>query len=423
MQTRLAKFLSRGSFKSDAIYSVCSAHPWVLRAAMRVAKRDNDPLLIEATSNQVNQFGGYTGMRPPDFRDMVVSLAVQEGFPAKNLLFGGDHLGPHPWSSRPAQEAMALAREMIAEYAKAGFHKFHLDTSMACADDPKSLPDSTVAERAAELCEVAEQTRDNTEKVYIVGTEVPTPGGATESLTEMRVTTAPEAERTIQIHQQSFAARGLESAWQRVIGIVVQPGVEFNHDQVVEYVPDKAIALKEVLAHHQELIFEAHSTDYQPPRAYRELVRDGFRILKVGPALTFSMREALFALSSIEQELLPPSQWSSLPGIIEKVMLKDPSHWQQHYHGSAETQRILRRYSYSDRMRYYWGAPEIEKAMQILITNLEQTGIPETMLSQYLPNQYQAWREGQIRRTPLDLVLRHIEDTLAPYADACHAAY
>jgi D-tagatose-1,6-bisphosphate aldolase subunit GatZ/KbaZ len=59
------------------IYSVCSAHPLVLRAAMRQAAEDETVLLIEATSNQVDQFGGYTGMTPERFRDFVHALAAE----------------------------------------------------------------------------------------------------------------------------------------------------------------------------------------------------------------------------------------------------------------------------------------------------------------------------------------------------------
>ena len=57
------------------IYSVCSAHPLVLEAALRLPARTGGLALIEATSNQVNQDGGYTGMRPADFRERVLSIA------------------------------------------------------------------------------------------------------------------------------------------------------------------------------------------------------------------------------------------------------------------------------------------------------------------------------------------------------------
>ena len=52
------------------ITSVCSAHPLVLRAALEHAAQTGTVVLIEATSNQVDQDGGYTGMRPADFRDL-----------------------------------------------------------------------------------------------------------------------------------------------------------------------------------------------------------------------------------------------------------------------------------------------------------------------------------------------------------------
>ena len=61
--------------------------------------------------------------------------------------------------------------------------------------------------------------------------------------------------------------------------------------------------LTELLKDEAGLVYEAHSTDYQRPESYRNLVRDGFAILKVGPALTFAMREVLEALSLIEAEL------------------------------------------------------------------------------------------------------------------------
>lgn len=51
--------------KTNGIYAVCSAHPLVLEAAIRYASANQTPLLIEATSNQVDQFGGYTGMSVP----------------------------------------------------------------------------------------------------------------------------------------------------------------------------------------------------------------------------------------------------------------------------------------------------------------------------------------------------------------------
>ena len=127
--------------KSKGIYSVCSAHPWVLEAVIDQALEDESDVLIEATSNQVNHLGGYTGMLPEDFRQRVIGIAASKGFNESRLILGGDHLGPNPWQKQPAHAAMLEAERMVEAYVRAGFQKIHLDASMACAGDQRpTLP-------------------------------------------------------------------------------------------------------------------------------------------------------------------------------------------------------------------------------------------------------------------------------------------
>jgi len=403
------------------IYSVCSAHPWVLEAAIDQALEDKSDVLIEATSNQVNHLGGYTGMLPEDFRRRVIDIAAGKGFDESRLILGGDHLGPNPWQKQPAPAAMGEAVRMVEAYVRAGFQKIHLDASMACADDRVPLADETVARRAAVLCAAAEQASGGNKPVYVIGTEVPVPGGATESLTELAVTSREAAAETLAIHRRVFKDAGLESVWPRVIALVVQPGVEFNHDSVVDYDPARALHLTELLKDEEGLVYEAHSTDYQRPEAYRNLVRDGFAILKVGPALTFAMREALAALSSIETELVAQGQCSQLMAVLDRVMVEDRRHWEHHYSGDERAMRLQRRYSYSDRARYYWTAPEVMKAVEKLIGNLRRTAIPETMLSAFLPEEYRRVRAGALDPDPPSLIIHHIRQVLRAYAGACIA--
>lgn len=401
------------------IYSVCSAHPLVLEAAVRQAVADDSPLLVEATSNQVNQLGGYTGMRPRDFREFALGIASAHGLPEDKLVLGGDHLGPNPWQHLPATEAMPLAGEMVAEYSRSGFTKIHLDASMACKGEQAPLPDSVVAERAARLCRAAEEASGGRPRYYVIGTEVPIPGGATESLTELEVTPYDHAERTLNIHREVFSSAGLANVWPRVIALVVQPGVEFNHTSVVDYDSAKTVGLRKLLRDKGGIVFEAHSTDYQRPSAYKELVRDGFSILKVGPALTFALREALFALECIEKELIPRETCSHLAETVERQMLLHPEHWSKHYHGTPEEQRLLRRYSYSDRIRYYWPDPQVKTAVEKLMSNLESVDLPETLLSSAMPDEYLAVRTGKLRATPHELVIHKIQQAIHPYAAAC----
>lgn len=420
LQQLLSNRKDASSFQG--IYSVCSAHPWVLRAAMQQAKTSGSPLLIEATSNQVNQFGGYTGMRPADFYHTVIELAQREQFPVERLILGGDHLGPNPWQHLSAAEAMTHAETMVGAYAAAGFTKLHLDASMTCADDLLMLPDAVVAERAARLCHAAEKAAPGKTLLYVIGTEVPTPGGETKDLSHMHVTTKQAALQTLEVHQRVFAEYNLTHVWPRVVAMVVQPGVEFNHDSVVFYQSDKTKELVTLLDNQERIVFEAHSTDYQLDSGYKELVNDGFIILKVGPALTFAMREALFALSMLEATLFPEREWSDLPYIIEQAMLRRPEDWAKHYGGTPQEQKLLRRFSYSDRIRYYWTEPTIQEAVEQLIHNLEQRPIPATLISAYLPEQYRRLRPQLPTLSPEDLILDHIRQTLEPYAAACAPA-
>ncbi len=424
MRTRLHHCLFPTELAAPpGIYSVCSAHPLVLRAAAEQAVADTSLLLIEATSNQVNQSGGYTGMQPAGFRTFVESIVQTAGLPLDRLILGGDHLGPNPWRHLPSANAMQQAETMVAAYAAAGFSKIHLDASMACQDDPAVLSDEEIAGRSVRLCRAAEQARDLAAEapVYVIGTEVPTPGGATHSLNSGIAITSPEAAaHTLDVHRQAFLAAGLDDAWARVIAIVVQPGVEFDHDSVIDYDHARAEAL--IAWRRREaagIVFEAHSTDYQVPAAYPALVEDGFAILKVGPALTFALREALDALSAIEAQIIPADQQSNLQAVIEQTLLANPGSWQPYYHGTPAEQALLRRFSYSDRVRYYWHFPEINAAVAKLVANLSATPIPQSMLSLYLPSQYEHLRAGTIAADPNSLLVDKVKDVLRVYAAAC----
>ncbi|MBJ7614494.1 MAG: class II D-tagatose-bisphosphate aldolase, non-catalytic subunit [Candidatus Dormibacteraeota bacterium] len=250
---------------------------------------------------------------------------------------------------------MAAAKTMVDSYVRAGFRKIHLDASMTCADDPKTLAADIVAERAADLCESAESVADPARApYYIIGTEVPVPGGAHEDLQELAVTRIEDLANTIEIHREGFETRGLQEAWSRVIGVVVQPGVEFDHARIIDYQPGKAKALSEVILNYDGLVYEAHLTDYQTETALTNLVRDHFAILKVGPGLTYAAREAIFALSRIEQEWITDRPLSNICQKLDELMLANPGYWDQYYFGDDVERALARKYSFSDRLRYYW---------------------------------------------------------------------
>ncbi len=402
------------------IPSICSAHPAVIEAALRYRQAYPRPLLIEATSNQVNPFGGYTGMTPADFARLVGDMADAVGFPRRSLILGGDHLGPLPWSDEPAARAMEKAKEMVRACVQAGFVKLHLDCSMACADD-SDLPVERVAARTAELAQTAEETaaERNDSLRYVIGTEVPPAGGARSGEPSPTVTDPAAVAETIEQTRRAFSALGLERAWERVVAVVVQPGVEFGDEAVHEYDPSRATGLARFIESVPGMVYEAHSTDYQPRSALRALVEDHFGILKVGPALTFAYREAVFALAMMEAELVPAQERSHLIETLDTVMREKPVHWRRYYSGSEREQAFKRRYSRSDRIRYYWAEPRVQAAVGRLLDNIGSRPLPFPLVSQFAPYACDEIRRGSLPASPSAVIYARIREVLEDYDAAC----
>ncbi len=394
------------------ITSVCSAHPYVLKQTLRTFERP----LIEATCNQVNQFGGYTGMKPADFVRFVRGIAEQNEIPFDKVILGGDHLGPSVWQAEPADVAMSKAETLIHDYVDAGFVKIHLDCSMRLGDDPEGALDIEIsARRAARLAKIGENIGQGNLH-YVIGTEVPIPGGATEHQDGVNVTRVEDAQQTIDITRDAFLGEGLDSAWERVIAVVVQPGVEFGNDFVLPYKADAARNLSKFIE-TQSMVYEAHSTDYQSCQALGDLVRDHFAILKVGPGLTFAFREAVFALAMMDVELFPFQERSNIISVLDDVMLAQPKHWVKYYQGDEKEKAFKRKYSLSDRIRYYWTEPRVQQTLGEMLGRLDQNPLPVTLLKQFVPDVYAM--AGEL--TSEQVLLAKIQFVLDDYAQACRA--
>lgn len=418
---------NRGTTREAGIYSCCSANPFVIRAALRRAAQTGTVALVEATANQVNQYGGYTGMTPEDFHRYLYKIAAEEGFPPECLLCGGDHLGPLSWQHLPEREAMDEAKKLVRAYVLAGFSKIHIDATMRVADDDPNvrLADETIARRGAALCLQAETAfaeyhashPDAPAPIYVIGSEVPIPGGAQENEDTVSVTSACDLAASVDAFHAAFCRAGLQDAWQRVVAVVVQPGVEFSDASVVCYDRAAAAQLTESLSRYPQLVFEGHSTDYQPKQCLRKMVEDGIAILKVGPALTFGLREGLFALEKIERELLRLREFvaSNFSAVLDQVMLENRKNWEKYYHGDFTEQRFARAFSYSDRARYYLTDARVTAAVEQLLGNLDRIGIPPALLSQYLHTQYLRVRDGQLRPCAADILIDHIGDFIDDY--------
>lgn len=365
-----------------AIPSVCSAHPDVLRASMARAAVLGRPLVVEATSNQVNQDGGYTGQTPDAFIAMALELAKTAGLDRDSLVFGGDHLGPQAWRAQDAETAMAKAHVMVADYVAAGFSKIHLDCSEGCRGENPTLADAITARRSAALARTCLQASPDPDRLlFVVGTEVPPPGGArVDEGGDIPATKGDDAVRTLAAHKAAFEAAGIGAAFAQVAGLVVQPGVEFSPMAVHAYPMDRKLPFRTAMADWPGVCLEAHSTDYQKPAVYPHLAAEGFAFQKVGPALTFAWRQAVYALDVLRSLLGHPGP--TLKDSMEALMTTSPDHWHGHYSGTAEALHIARHFGLADRIRYYWPQEDAHRALQQLKAWLGDRTLPEPMLRQ-----------------------------------------
>lgn len=411
------------------MYSVCSANPYVLEACMQNAKRKNSTLLIEATSNQVNQFGGYTGLTPGKFAMWIKTMSERCDLDWDRITLGGDHLGPTPWQAKSSDVAMKLSEELIYGYAAAGFQKIHLDASMRLGDevDSSGLDKRIVASRTARLALQAEKAiKDHNIKktpYYVIGSDVPIAGGMLDQEELIAISDVDDVKETLEETRKAFYAVGLVEAWERVIALVVRTGVEFGDQSIFRYQSKKTKELSSFIKDQPGIIYEAHSTDYQTADDLRQMVCDHFAILKVGPALTFAFREAIFSLAFIEDELCnlrKVKNRSDIVEVLDRAMKEDPSFWEKYYKGDESQLRFARKFSLSDRSRYYWTKPQVAEALQLLLNNLsEQDDIPWSLVDQFFPCRDLSFRSGRKYDLPKLLISKSIDKVVNDYSYAC----
>ncbi|MBQ6511871.1 class II D-tagatose-bisphosphate aldolase, non-catalytic subunit [Methanobrevibacter sp.] len=415
------------------IPSFCTANGIVIEAILEYSKKFNDYVLIEATANQVNQFGGYMNMTPYDFVDYIYDIADKVDFPKEKLLLGADHFGPLAWADKSETEAMENAKELVEQAVLAGYTKIHLDTSMRLGSDDVNvkLSDEVIAKRGVELYEVCEEAfKQRVEKfpnsihpVYVIGSEVPIPGGEFEEVDTLQVTSPNDFKNTINAYDKKFKEAGIKNAWDNIIAVVVQPGVEFSNVNVHLYEREEMNGLSKVLKDYPNLVFEGHSTDYQPPAKLKEMVGDGVAILKVGPACTFAFREGLFALSMMEKELIKDkAKHANFIECLEEVMIENPKDWQNYYIGSELEKELSRKYSFSDRSRYYMSRGDIESSIDNLFNNIDSCDLPLGLIKQFFPNAFMKILEEDYPLDSKSLVKSNVIDVVEDYFHATKAS-
>ena len=375
---------------SRGIVSYCTGNLTVIDNLLKIYKKIGKVLLVEATANQVNQFGGYTGMTPKKFAEKIHNLARKNNFPENLLILGGDHLGPLTWKNKEADQAMSLAKDLVHDFVEAGFQKIHLDTSMKLADDDKNGPLSLgiIAQRGCDLFIECETTaaKYGYQCIYTIGSEVPIPGGEVRS--QISVTCPNDVKATITEYSNAFKKNIVANKnFSKVKAIVVQPGVEFSLDTKINFDPEKAKSLCELLQSElTQFVYEGHSTDYQTKASLKAMVKNGVKILKVGPALTYAYRCALIRLECLEHDIKGIS-YSNFSSVLKQTMIAEPKYWESYY---SQQMDIDHSGSYLDRERYYLSDSKVERCINILKQNID-TYAKESLLYKWFPNEFESY--------------------------------
>jgi D-tagatose-1,6-bisphosphate aldolase subunit GatZ/KbaZ len=291
---------------------------------------------------------------------------------------------------------------------------------MPLLDDPPGVLDlELIAQRTAQLAKVSEDslTNDSPKPWYVIGSEVPTPGGLQSNSEKIHITNIEDVKQTLEITKKAFSKLGLDYLWKRVVAIVVQPGVDFGDDFIVRYDRAKSFELSKFIE-EEPLIYEAHSTDYQKKEDLAQMVEDHFAILKVGPALTYAFRDALFMMARIEDELIRENKRSNLVKVIDDVMVSDPKYWIDYYLGNSDEISKSRKNSYSDRIRYYWNYDEVARSMHTLFLNLKNKKIPNSIIN-YQKNKLSDQVNLDKKFNPQLIIENFINEVLFDYKYAC----
>lgn len=364
-----------------AIASWCTAHALTLRAILDAHRDDDDPILIETTGNEVNQFGGSSGMTPATFRKLVENTADEADVDARRIILGGHQLGPGPWKNRSASAANGLARDMVRAYVEAGFTKLHFDASVACSDESE-VSERTSAERVAGLCAAAEGARTKRAPIaYVLEANARRGARRTVARDALSVTRPDDVVRSVDLHRAAFADHGITDALKRVIALVVQPGHAYGNSTVVPFDMKKRATLNRAALKIPGLAFEAHSADYQREASLALLVASRVAILKVGPELAFAFREAIFAMAEIEIRL-EGRQRSGVISVLETAMDENVEQCSSQAPTEAN-ERVDRLFDLNDLARHSWSDPRVIAALKLLFANIDSGPVHPGLISQF----------------------------------------
>ncbi|MFL2882670.1 MAG: class II D-tagatose-bisphosphate aldolase non-catalytic subunit [Pelagibacteraceae bacterium] len=390
--------------------SFCTSNFDVLKIIMLFSKFNNLPILIESTSNQVNQNGGYTGLTPSKFAKKVYSLSSSLKLNKKKILLGGDHLGPLPWKNLSKKKALANAKILVKNCLKAKYKKIHIDTAIICKDEKKITRADIISRCKLILNNIKDKELKNT--FLVVGTEVPFAGGGQNSkIVPTKISSIKE-----EYDQYKILFDNRKLIKNKKFSMVIEPGIEFFHNKV-KRTNLKDFKKKLNFSKKNKFSYEAHSSDYQKEKDLRKLVKNNFQFLKVGPELTYFFSKSIFAMENIEKKLF--KRVSNLKYKFDKVMKNNKKYWKLYYRGKPAKIEYLKFNSYLDRIRYYWNFSEINKSKLILESNINKIE-NNIFLRVFKLNKKQILIKKKLNLKNFDMIVYiFLSKTLEKYYRAC----
>ena len=390
--------------------SFCTSNFDVIKAILFYSKYLNLPVLLECTSNQVNQNRGYSGLKPKDFRKKVISLSKKIKLNKKKIIFGADHLGPLPWKDLDKKKAFRNAKNLLKSVLNEDFEKIHLDTTIICKNDKKFSID-VIQNRFFKLFELIPKKK--LRKLYlVVGSEVPFAGGG--NLTD-NISNLKDIQKDFSTYNNIINKGRTKSV---NFALVIEPGMSFSNSRVRKPDFEKLTEISN-FSKKNNLHFEAHSTDYQKEEVLKKLVKLNFKFLKVGPELTFKLHESIKYMLRIEKTFVPFKNRSNLDKTLLAEMKKYPKYWKSYYKGNKNKINFLKFNSLLDRARYYWNFNKIINSKNKLYKNIDM--IPKNKILDKLKvgkKMLDYCNKYRIKNSEI-IIIKFLQQTVVKYYKAC----
>jgi len=395
--------------KDKALPSFCTSNIDVLNSILFFCHIKKLPCLIECTSNQVNQNGGYTNKNPKIFINEILNISKKINFDKNKLFLGGDHLGPLPWKNKNKDLAIKKSIVLIENFLKEEFCKIHIDTSIKCKDD-KYINNEIIFDRTSKILSHPKIKKKIKNKFIIIGTEVPLSGsGDTEKVV---VTKQKQIEDEVRKFRDILKSLKIKN---KLFGLVVEPGMKYNHSSILK--PNlSSFSKKKKLSKKNNFVYEAHSTDYQSQLILKKLVKNNFKFLKVGPELTYNYSRSLFLMHNIEKKIYKKND-SNIKNILIASMKKKNKYWKNYY--EKKNPKLLI-HSKLDRMRYYFNIKSVESSVKILKKNINQLNIKKikSLLSSDMKKEFLFYNKKNLSNYDI-IKLIFISKSLKKYFKAC----